>query len=122
MQKQYGFTLIEMVIVIIIVGILAVVAIPKFIDLSTDARAAALASVAGALNSANAVNYAGRKTNSSYGNAVADCTDVATSLQGGLPTGYTITSAAVAVDAVVTCTLTQTATGNTATFNATGIS
>jgi MSHA pilin protein MshA len=53
--------------------------------------------------------------------AVANCTDVQNALQGGaLPTGYTITSAAVAVDATVSCTLTGNA--KTATFTATGIS
>lgn len=38
MNKQSGFTLIELVIVIIILGILSVTAIPKFLDLQGDAR------------------------------------------------------------------------------------
>ena len=57
-RKQQGFTLIEMVMVIVILGILAAVAIPKFVDLSSDAKRAAVQGAAGALSSAAAINYA----------------------------------------------------------------
>ena len=58
-QTQRGFTLIELVMVIVILGVLAAVAIPKFVDLKTDAYLASAKGYAGALSSANAINYAG---------------------------------------------------------------
>ncbi len=58
MNKQSGFTLIELVVVIIILGILAVTAAPKFINLQSDARASALQGVKGAIQSANALVFA----------------------------------------------------------------
>lgn len=120
MKRQAGFTLVELIIVIIILGILAVVAVPKFIDLSTDARTAAVTGVAASLSAANAINYASRKQNSANGVAVTNCTSMSSALQGGLPTGYTITAAAVAADTTVTCTLTG-PNSVTSTFSATGI-
>lgn len=120
-RQMQGFTLIELVIVIAIIGILSAVAIPKFINLSSNAQTAATNAIAGALGAANASNYAARKLSSSLGVAVTNCTSVSSALQGGLPSGYTITSATVAADAEVTCTLTGPS-STTATFTATGIS
>ena len=50
--SQQGFTLIELVVVIVILGILAVTAAPKFIDLTSDAKASTVEAVKGSLNSA----------------------------------------------------------------------
>ena len=57
MQKQQGFTLIELVVVIIILGILAVTAAPKFINLQGDARVSALSGMKAAVQGANTLVY-----------------------------------------------------------------
>ncbi|OGT27075.1 MAG: hypothetical protein A3I77_02510 [Gammaproteobacteria bacterium RIFCSPLOWO2_02_FULL_42_14] len=51
-NQSRGFTLIELIVVIAILGILAAIAVPRFINQTTNARIAALAGLGGAINSA----------------------------------------------------------------------
>jgi MSHA pilin protein MshA len=121
MRTQAGFTLIELVAVMLILAILAVVAVPQFVDLRGEARLAATQGVAGALSSGSSLNFAHRSVSSANGHAIVNCQDVEDTLQGGaLPTGYSIGSLAVAAGDQEECTLTGPG-GAVATFVAIGI-
>ena len=119
MNKQTGFTLIELIVVIVILGILAATALPKFINLSGEADTAAVNGVAGALGSASSINYAAKMAGNTNAVPIANCQDVTNAMQD-MPAGYTLTSQAISAAGVAqTCTVGKSATV-TANFTAIG--
>lgn len=138
--KQQGFTLVELVVVLVVLGILAAVAIPRYVSYTSEARTAALNGLTGAIRSSVALvqskYVATGQTTSPVTLADGSTVVVTTGANGGIPTvaaagieaavnqtGFTFTPATgrwdFASGAIANCFVTYAATG-AATVTSTG--
>lgn len=140
MNRQSGFTLIELVLVIIIIGILAATALPRFVKLDSNARVAAVEGLAGSLRSAAALAHATQLAQGLASNASISMDGVTVTMSNAYPdaagivnavtdtTGFTVagtgpvtfTPTSASANCLATYNLATASVGATATFTSSG--
>jgi prepilin-type N-terminal cleavage/methylation domain-containing protein len=125
-NEQNGFTLVELVIAVALVGVLSIVALPKITGVSTDARQAGLEAMAAVLTGISTNNYIMQSSGATGGKAALTCNALLDRLDGGaFPAGFGFgngTSVVAAETVVTSCTVVTTAAPVlTANFTARGV-
>ena len=93
-KQQSGFTLIELLIVVSIIGILSAVALPRFVDLRSDASVAAVQGIVGAIASADGINVGVASVGKAKKTSGLSCSAATNAIMQTPPTGVSITGTA----------------------------
>jgi len=110
MKLEAGFTLIEIVSVIVILGFLAIIVVPRLMSVTDEASQAMVESVAVTLGAASARNYSVRIEVNARGDAISNCDQIGELLVAGWGVRYadfTISDTPIAALDTVECTVTD---------------